>query len=662
MDSGNSNHGSPSKRQRLTPRAHELGVMRMSTDNGSASFLGSSSGIHFIRVVYNAFARRSALLNRPQQPSKNTQVPGEDDQLHHQHHQYRPDLWLPDELDLQAPSTSFSFDNLVQWTRGYFQNWHPIFPFCSGPALLIILELISCDGFSSLSVADAILVRSIISITLMDRRQANSSSSQIPVPSVLVFRSVHQAMESLHALFCEPPTIPILQAAFSVQLFLTSLLRLNAASRVGGAIIRTAFHLGLHRCPVRYSGFSPQETSTRRRLFWSIYCLERYLSQALGIPLGIRDDDIDVCYPNAEVHGPAAEEDHKLRLLGHLAKFAQVRGRIIELRNKSINHREGFMDATQVHGELTQWWNEVYDDVYPVEPDENDTLSSATIAPFHSLLLTILRHEAIISMNRPLLAAEASSPEYRTALQICIESSRSLLTTLRQYLSGSPGSSIPLIWPSFTWAVWMSCLILIYAAWEGEFPTSSASRYAKSGLFILQNLSRRGNTWPQTCMEAIHDLDSALTTPEQQTLSVLDTADPRSKDKDPATTTSSDALDPGIPFEMSQNRLQNQRAPSTPALGETLQSATPLPSTITSSQWSNSSLIFGNQAMNNPGVTASGLGLGLGLPDLSIGNGTGGEEPLGIGDLWSLADGPWLIHESFDLAENWNIPYNPDLA
>lgn len=61
-------------------------------------------------------------------------------------------------------------------------------------------------------------------------------------------------------------------------------------------------------------------------------------------------------------------------------------------------------------------------------------------------------------------------------------------------------------------------------------------------------------------------------------------------------------------------------------------------------------MIFGNQAMNNLG-SASGLGLGLGLPDFSLGPGSG-EDGFGIGDLWSLADGPWLIHESYDLAEN----------
>lgn len=307
METGNSNHGSPSKRQKLTPKTHELGVMRKSSaDNGSASFLGSSSGIHFIRVVYNAFARRSAHLNQPPQVSKDTQVPGEDDQLQQESHQHRPGLWMPHELDAQTTSDFRPFDTLVEWTRGYFENWHPMFPFISGPAFLVTLEQLSRDGYNNLSVVDGILVRSIVSISLMDRRQISLPNAQNLVPAALVFRTVHQAMESLYILFCEPPTIPIVQATFGVQLFLTSLLRLNAASRVGGVIIRTAYHLGLHRCPVRFS-FSPQEIAVRRRLFWSIYCLERYLSQALGTPLGIRDDDIDVCYPGVEIHGPVEE-------------------------------------------------------------------------------------------------------------------------------------------------------------------------------------------------------------------------------------------------------------------------------------------------------------------------------------------------------------------
>ncbi|KAL4773712.1 fungal-specific transcription factor domain-containing protein [Aspergillus nidulans var. acristatus] len=642
MDSGTSRHGSPSKRQKLTPRANELGVMRKFTDNGSesASFLGSSSGIHFIRIVYNAFARRSAHLKQPQQTSKDAQVPGEDDQLHHQY----PDLWYPHELNLQTNMSLSTFESLVQWTRPYFENWHPIFPFLSGPAFLVILEHLGRDGFRTLSVADGILVRSIVSISLMDRRQTKLRGAQTPIPAALVFRSVHQAMESLYTLLCAPPTIRILQAAFGVQLFLTSLLRLNAASRVGGTIIRTAFHLGLHRCPVRFS-FSGPEIATRRRLFWSIYCLERYLSQALGIPLGIKDDDIDVCYPNAEIHS-SVDEDHRLRLLNYLAKFASLRGRIIELRNKSIIHREDSMDATQaLHGELTHWWNNVYDDVYPLGDDDADTIVPSPIAPFHRTLLIALRHEAIISLNRPLLAAEAASPEYRTALQICIESSRSLITTLRQFLAETSGSSTPLIWPSFTWAVWMSCLILIYAAWEGEFPASSASRYARSGLAILKHLSQRGNIWAQTCIEAIRDLDSALTTPEQPTPTNPSTTETSQDDRDKNPNASTDTVVSGIHLD---HHLQQEAPSSTPGEGHL---RTPTPNVAAGNQWNNPSMIFGNQAISNL-AAASGLVLGTGLPDLSNGGEGGGEEGFGIGDLWSLADGPWLIHESYDLAES----------
>ncbi len=163
-------------------------------------------------------------------------------------------------------------------------------------------------------------------------------------------------------------------------------------------------------------------------------------------------------------------------------------------------------------------------------------------------------------------------------------------------------------------------------------------RYAKSGLSVLTSLSRRGNTWPQTCIEAIRDLDSALTTPEQQPPihPTIADIDKNENERDPNAST--DTLDSGVPLD---HHMQ-QPHPSAP--GEGL-----LPTTA-GNQWSNSSMIFGNQAMNNLG-SASGLGLGLGLPDFSLGPGSG-EDGFGIGDLWSLADGPWLIHESYDLAEN----------
>lgn len=265
---------------------------------------------------------------------------------------------------------------------------------------------------------------------------------------------------------------------------------------------RSAFHLGLHRCPTRFGCFAAHDNRVRRRLFWSIYCLDRYLSQALGIPPNIQDDDIDVCYPCAERHEEAnkdasQEEEQRLRLFRHLAKFARLRGLVLELRNKSILHSHAdSQDAASVNAELAQWWNEVYDDANPIDnPVEMET--GSLLQPYHRLLLTALHHESVIFMNRPLLVSDRLSSEYKNALQTCIEASRSLLAALHKYISCDFQNPVaqeanlettraPLSWPSFTWATWMACLIVMYAASEGDFPKPSALKCAKLGIFILQ--------------------------------------------------------------------------------------------------------------------------------------------------------------------------------
>jgi hypothetical protein len=68
-----------------------------------------------------------------------------------------------------------------------------------------------------------------------------------------------------------------------------------------------AFQLGLHRCAGRFSSFSTDDQQLRQRLFWSLYAIDRFICQSMGLPLGIADDDVDVCFPTAEMH--ASETD-----------------------------------------------------------------------------------------------------------------------------------------------------------------------------------------------------------------------------------------------------------------------------------------------------------------------------------------------------------------
>jgi hypothetical protein len=547
------------------------------------------------------------------------------------------------------------------------------------------METASQKGVDPVSRLDMMILRSIVSISLGDNRQTTASESKLgPIPSVLVFRTIPHVMHEVQSLLEEPTTIPLLQAAFTAQLALTSLLRLNAASRVGGVITRTAFHLGLHRCPGRFSCFSSEEVDIRCRLFWSIYSLERYLSQALGIPLSIRDDDIDVCYPGAERHSstvPRNLDNPRLLLLRHLAKFARVRGLIVELRNKSILHSHASqVEAAHVSGELSKWWNEVYDDANPIaEPADTGTEHEVLLLPYHRLLLMILRHEGIISLNRPLLAAENPSADYQNALQTCIGSSRSILAALKKHVS-SPAEA-PLSWPCFTWSTWMACLILMYAASEEEFAAPTAIKYARMGITILENLSLRGSSWPETCIEAIKGMESAL---KQTSNGAQFRIPPTSNGPDrPATTSNSidrrmsqsspiqdrthevgdKNLIPVRPQKLRTGAYQERPASmgiqsfdssirSTAGLGpaENYESAHFSPSDNmgnfgevldpTGNDFngqSSAELIFGSTA-DNYGVFNPSFAGQDSLPLTSS---------MSMNDLWSVADGPWMIHNNF---------------
>jgi len=529
MESGDSDEyqASPPPKRRRTGRATEYGFMRdAASGQESTHFLGSASGIYFIRNVSAVLARNSASLGQALSPEAEL-VPGEDDRLPNQedNHHKTERLWQENEIlqdsnqakSNQADNASVAtFEDLVKWSQSYFKRWHMVFPYIHGPSMLHTFDRISNEGLGFLSSTEAIILRSIMSISTIDRRQKPKGHTRNSrgIPECLVFPTIQDALSALEIALCKPTSIPIIQAAVSVQVFLISMLRYNSASRIGGLIVRMAYQLGLHRCPTRYSRFSPSEKQLRRRLFWSIYCIERHICQSLGLPLDIRDDDIDVCFPGHEEHVDIAndpddeenqgnfllynhcneitniQKDGRLRLLTVLAKQAKLKGMILELRNKSLQHRkENDEMATLIHAELAKWWNEVQD-ILDMDPWDNKQLGSGgdTDAPLlhqsHKLLLLVLKQELIISLNRPLLASEKTSNSYAAALQTCIGASQKIIHTLKKFLVKSSNSNADgsvkghavLVWPSLTSAVWMSCFVLIYAAFEGHFPIKSALR------------------------------------------------------------------------------------------------------------------------------------------------------------------------------------------
>lgn len=278
----------PRKRRQHAADRNEFGFMRRSPGQGTANFIGSASGIHFVRSVYNAAQNKAAASETPGAAPGDNAVPGEEDHLATTAGQTNiASLWRTSEISATARVT---YDAMLSWSESYWDYWHPALPFLHAPTVLQLfheiaaLELNAID--SQLPDYKLATVRSIFSISLADRRQCFNGSSESPcIPGALVFSSVDAAVQVIHAQLLKQPTIATLQATFAVQLFLVSMLHHNAASRIGGLIIRMVQQLGIHRCPVRFATFSEEDVMIRKRVFWSIYLIDRHISHSLGLPL-----------------------------------------------------------------------------------------------------------------------------------------------------------------------------------------------------------------------------------------------------------------------------------------------------------------------------------------------------------------------------------------
>ncbi|KAK1857071.1 Zn(II)2Cys6 transcription factor [Colletotrichum chrysophilum] len=308
----------------------EIGSLR-ALANGESQFVGSSSGVYFINTVRRAFsAQTSATADANQRtndvgaelrddPSPEDCIVGAggDDETepdenadnagHHESHPQSHDHLSPfstgsDFINDMSKLPDYSTARKLVMT--YFRIWHPLVPFLQGPECLAELDALYAstehDRRNVASLSRLVIFRCIFSIARLDSDVAvdigsagiRSSSDLLPTLSLLALRSDACSI----------------QALLSAQVYFISVMSLRHASSVGGLISKSIFQSGMHRCPVRYGHLSPDERSMRKRIFWSFYVLDRFVSQSLGHPSGIQDSDIDVCPPgHRDLHEPVAQ-------------------------------------------------------------------------------------------------------------------------------------------------------------------------------------------------------------------------------------------------------------------------------------------------------------------------------------------------------------------
>ena len=153
--------------------------------------------------------------------------------------------------------------------------------------------------------------------------------------------------------------------------------------KFAGQAIRAAQDLGLHRSPARGAGEVLKEELCRR-VWWSVYGLDRLLSVCLGRPMGVEDDDCDCEMPldmddvGLEAYGKETPSETPSlgasRMTGFIAfcRLCRIAGKISRtinpLRISRMCQNRGQNTATQLMKsireldfELSEWLENIPD-------------------------------------------------------------------------------------------------------------------------------------------------------------------------------------------------------------------------------------------------------------------------------------------------------------
>lgn len=524
-----------------------------------SEFIGSGSGVFFANTVFRAFARLApagdtghgrtgegagAGNSAPDPGSAHTYLVAPEDGTEQTADSGARQQGGPETPDSRGRSYGVVAPGLgvapppetaQKLLMLYFRNWHPFFPFLHGPTFMQSIdsfyseEAYSDDAPALLHpkrLARAITFQCIFNIAALASGQELDPVSRIQSSSTLT---------SLIGIIFTNHDIATLQALLAAELYLTTTMSLRAASTISGALTRTMYNSGFHRCPSRYVQLPSDKSDIRKRVFWCAYVLDRFLSQALGHPSSIEDAHVDVCIPgmtelhravrpwesvatgqstlNEEVldhlpkdrttevhdenestpaqgrmstimgsddslstcspaqHHIAATKEANSFVLSYFVTYSRLMGEIVSDFHRSIHCRTINHERIQNITYRIHCWWNSLPSAFQDETYDVAVAGSSQAKSPFVAFFTMLHNYLILLVNRPFLSLPTDRKEFRSSLQTALSASRSIVVNLRRY-----GDDLFLMaWPGTLSAMWMSGLIIAFASLLGSYPLAKGS-------------------------------------------------------------------------------------------------------------------------------------------------------------------------------------------
>ncbi|KIW17217.1 hypothetical protein PV08_04408 [Exophiala spinifera] len=171
-------------------------------------------------------------------------------------------------------------------------------------------------------------------------------------------RYFKMALSVLTKLLLPPSNLTAIRALVLMSCYTEALGHLGLKNFLCSNAVHLAQAKGLHRQPDRAWGRCPKEALERSNLWWTLYALEKYLSQSSCRASAIDDENINIftpdAYPSIQPHSPC------FRIIIRLAKIQSGIGRrLLSLKALSMTADELIQTVTKFHDELNLLLNEI---------------------------------------------------------------------------------------------------------------------------------------------------------------------------------------------------------------------------------------------------------------------------------------------------------------
>ncbi|KAJ5256183.1 hypothetical protein N7497_006367 [Penicillium chrysogenum] len=417
---------------------------RNSPEPGSTDFegnyLGPSSGVSFINRVWsrlhqderthypdglqNESSRNTAVFMFGDKPYSNPQ---------------EAEFTLPSlEKALELVGIYFDYSmvtyrfvhrgNVEEWTRQVYQN-------NIGLSNLPVGNMVARTAIVLMIIAVSTLYMEMRPRGIPDGRGESLESER--------WYAASKYMSSLES---GPPRLETIQARLGQCLYLLSSSRANECWYSFGTTMQIVTALGLHRkLPAKASnnGCSYLELELRKRIFWSVYILDKYLSIMFGRPRLLHDEDIDQELPDETNDEDLLEEDPTRRTGSTdsmmIASVLHYRlGRILgdisrQLYSINTHSRDTPIEtAIRLTSELEKWKE-------TVPPLFNSVHPTSLIPPLcrQSQVLQLAYSHAMIHVTRSFLLNDFTDlsrrpkvphPMVSSHVQKCIQAAENIMT------------------------------------------------------------------------------------------------------------------------------------------------------------------------------------------------------------------------------------------